>query len=188
MWDRTTVCRNGHPRTPEETLGGGACRICHRVTVSAYKARVAARNAEERGWTMGAKPTCPQGHPREARRPGRYDCSLCHRQRQLERLRAKGVPARKPGMTPDEYRLARRKWQAKRKALMLAAFVEDVEPAEVLRRGNGRCGICTLPIAGKFEVDHKRPLARGGEHSYANVQPAHPPCNRRKWASYSEPA
>jgi 5-methylcytosine-specific restriction endonuclease McrA len=31
-----------------------------------------------------------------------------------------------------------------------------------------------------FHVDHKVPLARGGEHSYENVQPAHPFCNGSK--------
>jgi 5-methylcytosine-specific restriction endonuclease McrA len=33
-----------------------------------------------------------------------------------------------------------------------------------------------------MHLDHIVPLARGGEHSYANTQPAHPTCNRRKGA------
>jgi 5-methylcytosine-specific restriction endonuclease McrA len=34
----------------------------------------------------------------------------------------------------------------------------------------------------RFHVDHVVPLARGGEHSYANTQPACPPCNMSKGA------
>lgn len=64
-----------------------------------------------------------------------------------------------------------------------AAFVELVEPQEVYRRAGGLCGICAEPVdPSTFHVDHIIPLARGGEHSYANTQPAHPVCNLRKGA------
>jgi 5-methylcytosine-specific restriction endonuclease McrA len=46
----------------------------------------------------------------------------------------------------------------------------------------GMCGICKDFIVGKFHVDHVIPLSRGGEHSYANAQLAHPTCNLEKWA------
>lgn len=56
---------------------------------------------------------------------------------------------------------------------------DDIDRREVLRRFNGRCGICGRPIAKgkKFHIDHIVPLEKGGEHSYANTQPAHPHCN-----------
>ena len=47
----------------------------------------------------------------------------------------------------------------------------------------GMCGICEEFIQGKFHVDHVIPLSKGGLHCYANVQPAHPNCNRKKWAN-----
>lgn len=63
------------------------------------------------------------------------------------------------------------------------AFVEDVHPLVVLERADGVCGICDLDVDPfDFHVDHIMPLARGGEHSYANTQPAHPVCNSRKGA------
>jgi 5-methylcytosine-specific restriction endonuclease McrA len=31
-----------------------------------------------------------------------------------------------------------------------------------------------------FHVDHIVPICKGGEHTYANVQPAHPICNISK--------
>lgn len=71
----------------------------------------------------------------------------------------------------------------RRMALKLAQFVEDVDPLVVLERHDGVCGICggdVDPFA--FHVDHIVPLSKGGEHSYANTQAAHPVCNMRKGA------
>jgi len=73
---------------------------------------------------------------------------------------------------------------AKRRALKRGATVaEQVIRLVVLERADGVCGICgedVNPFA--FHVDHIVPLSRGGEHSYANTQPAHPLCNLRKHA------
>ncbi|WP_130291612.1 HNH endonuclease [Pseudonocardia sediminis] len=52
----------------------------------------------------------------------------------------------------------------------------------------GRCGLCDRgidedlkhPDPMSFSVDHIIPLARGGEHTYANTQPAHLRCNLSK--------
>jgi 5-methylcytosine-specific restriction endonuclease McrA len=64
-----------------------------------------------------------------------------------------------------------------------AAFVEDVNPLVVLERADGVCGVCGGDVDPlRFDVDHIVPLARGGEHSYRNTQPAHPSCNYRKGA------
>lgn len=72
------------------------------------------------------------------------------------------------------------------KARMLAKrtrVVETVDRREVFTRGAGRCGICAEPVdLATFHIDHIIPLARGGEHSYANTQPAHPLCNLQKGA------
>ena len=76
----------------------------------------------------------------------------------------------------------------RQRARLLGAFVEDVDRVTVWERDNGICGICgkpvdpTLPWPEKFSMtlDHVVPLARGGEHSYANAQIAHAICNSRK--------
>lgn len=46
----------------------------------------------------GGKPKCVNGHPRtpENIRTGRGDCAICHREQQLARQRAAGVPERQP--------------------------------------------------------------------------------------------
>lgn len=60
-------------------------------------------------------------------------------------------------------------------------FVEDVAPLVVLEMDDGTCGICGEDVdPERYDIDHVIPLSRGGEHSYANVQVAHPACNRRK--------
>ena len=86
---------------------------------------------------------------------------------------------------PDRIKIVRRINEAARRARKLSQFVEDVDPIAVWKRDKGICGICHLPIAWDegFHVDHVIPLAKGGEHSYANVQVAHPTCNLSKGAN-----
>lgn len=74
-------------------------------------------------------------------------------------------------------------------------FIEDVSLPELYKRDGGICHICGLPcryddytvvddvfIAGNYypSIDHVKPLAKGGEHSYKNVKLAHRICNTIK--------
>lgn len=76
-------------------------------------------------------------------------------------------------------------WQRtnrRRAAAKRARFVDDVDRLVVLEMDDGVCGICGEDVDPMdFHVDHIVPLSRGGEHSYANSQSAHPRCNRRKY-------
>lgn len=78
-----------------------------------------------------------------------------------------------------------RKGSQTRRARMVGAFVENVDPRVVFDRDKGICGICLKDVdpASKWEVDHVMPISRGGAHSYSNVQLAHRKCNRAKSAS-----
>jgi 5-methylcytosine-specific restriction endonuclease McrA len=68
-----------------------------------------------------------------------------------------------------------------RQALEKGVRVEYVDRTVVYERDQGICGICReLADVDDFHVDHIIPLAKGGEHSYENVQVAHPSCNRAK--------
>ena len=61
------------------------------------------------------------------------------------------------------------------------ATIERVSYAEVIRRGNGLCGICKEAVAaGEESLDHIIPLSKGGEHVYENCQLAHRRCNSSK--------
>lgn len=60
----------------------------------------------------------------------------------------------------------------------------------VLRRSNWQCGICGKGIRKSFAwdpddercgtVDHIRPISKGGEHEWHNVQASHWGCNKSK--------
>lgn len=77
---------------------------------------------------------------------------------------------------------------ARRRARERAAHVEDVDRVVVFERDGWTCGICgdaidaalPFPDPGCATVDHIVPLAKGGEHSYANCQAAHFGCNSGK--------
>lgn len=75
-----------------------------------------------------------------------------------------------------------RNYQIRRKRL-LEGFVERIDRQRVFETSGGVCGICHDPLTfDDMAVDHIIPLARGGAHSYANVQATHRLCNAKKWA------
>lgn len=72
---------------------------------------------------------------------------------------------------------------ARRRARKREALVEDVRRGVVWERDGGICGICGKPAdKTSWHLDHVVPLARGGLHTYENVQVAHPRCNIAKGA------
>lgn len=104
-----------------------------------------------------------------------------------------------PRRVCDECRSARRKAAAQRrnstpiaqarhyarKKVRRAKVLHNVDPVELYKIDGGVCGICGRSVDPQdFQVDHIRPLARGGEHSYWNCQIAHPICNQRKGARW----
>jgi 5-methylcytosine-specific restriction endonuclease McrA len=135
---------------------------------------------------------------REARRSNRRDYYLRNREAMRDanrKWRAENPDAAKAAnrasekawreANPDERRAKAQRYRARKHA----AWIEDVHPLVVLERDDGVCGICGRDVdPAAFDIDHVVPLARGGEHSYANVQIAHPTCNKRKWAHLEEAA
>jgi 5-methylcytosine-specific restriction endonuclease McrA len=82
---------------------------------------------------------------------------------------------------PERVRELSRRTEMARRARKRGVICELVDPLVVLERDDGLCGICGDDVDPmRFHVDHIVPLARGGEHTYANVQTAHPTCNVRK--------
>lgn len=84
---------------------------------------------------------------------------------------------------------ARAQARADYKARRRGTFVERVDRRIVFARDRWTCGICGGALADGSDrldprapqIDHIVPLAKGGEHSYANIQAAHRACNRQKW-------
>lgn len=84
---------------------------------------------------------------------------------------------------------AKRAQKERRNAKLRGATVETVHPLRVFERDGWRCQLCGVKTPktkrGTYsddapELDHIEPLARGGEHSYRNVQCACRRCNGAK--------
>lgn len=75
-----------------------------------------------------------------------------------------------------------RKVTSPRRARKRAVFVEEVDPSVIFERDLGVCQICDSWVLAseKWHVDHRVPLSKGGEHSYANCQLSHGACNQSK--------
>ena len=88
----------------------------------------------------------------------------------------------------EQLRATRRHQSSRNRAKLRGAFVEDVSHRVVFEKDDNVCQGCQKvcdPDADRFAsnkatLDHVVPLARGGEHSYANVQTLCWPCNHVK--------
>jgi 5-methylcytosine-specific restriction endonuclease McrA len=90
----------------------------------------------------------------------------------------------------DQYRApgARKRDAARRRARLMDAFVEDVDPIRVFEADGYRCYGCNLKcIKGapnnhplQPTLDHVIPLSKGGTHEYANIRTMCRQCNVRK--------
>lgn len=120
---------------------------------------------------------------REAGAPQWRELSPEHRERARELVR------KRQAALPPEKKAARADYQRKRRALKAGVLAEDVDRTVVYERDEGICGICREQVdPANWHLDHIVPIARGGEHSYANTQVTHPSCNLRKGAKVPSPA
>lgn len=122
-------------------------------------------------------------NPEKARAIGREEAAKRRRDHpERERAKVRQALRKMRAEQPERMRAKNRMDQLARRARLVGAFVETVDPAKVWKAHKGLCGICQKPVKGAWHVDHILPLARGGQHSYANVQVAHPRCNLSKGA------
>ena len=119
--------------------------------------------------------------------------SACRRKREARRHAE--WEAADPSRRRRRTGYARRTSAVRRSAKVGAAVVDADVTVDVLHvRDGGICAVCGgfAPLvygatrrnrpSDMATIDHVRPLARGGEHSWANVQLAHLACNLRKHA------
>ena len=89
---------------------------------------------------------------------------------------------------PDAWRAKSRRGTARRRALKVAGFVEEVDIDYLLERDNWVCQICRkrIPRSARYpdlrspSLDHIVPLGHGGRHEKSNCQAVHLGCNVRK--------
>lgn len=81
----------------------------------------------------------------------------------------------------DRQREEDREWDRQRRLKIRSG--EQIDRNAVFRRDNGLCQVCGRRVSvDNFHLDHRRPLAQGGEHVLSNLQIAHPSCNQNKGA------
>lgn len=91
-------------------------------------------------------------------------------------------------MKPEPWDDRRRENYQKRRALKRGADAELIDNAKVFDRDGWMCGICAEAVDPELKwpdpmsvsLDHVVPLAKGGSHTYDNVQCAHLRCNIQK--------
>ena len=113
---------------------------------------------------------------------GRWLCDECRRKRVRENNRAS---KKRNGYVPDKQI---------QKARRMGAIIETIDRRKVYAKDNYICQLCnqpTDPSAHHWDnnypsIDHIKPLAKGGNHTYDNVQTAHRGCNSRKQARYEQ--
>ncbi len=150
------------------TNGACRCEIC-----CAAQAAYAHEYKQRPG--VAERQRAYQAEYRERKRAEKHAYGVEYKRRRKEELLERERSA--------EGKRRRRERQNTRRARKLDQFVEDVDPEVVYVMHGGCCGICEEYVTIEdFHVDHVIPLRRGGPHSYANCQPAHPRCNLSKGA------
>lgn len=85
---------------------------------------------------------------------------------------------------PERHRLLNRAQTARRRARKRenggSYTPQDIECAYQLQKG--RCWYCQCELNGKYEIDHRIPLSRGGSNDAANIVISCQACNRAKKA------
>jgi len=86
---------------------------------------------------------------------------------------------------PDKVRLLGRVKAHRRRIRLEAAggdnyTRQDIERIYELQRGC--CAACTKKLNGKYHIDHRIPVAKGGNNTKENIDLLCPPCNHRKSA------
>ena len=90
---------------------------------------------------------------------------------------------------PDRVHANGMKSKHRRRSRLASVVVEHIDRRIVFARDGWLCGICKLPVAkADASIDHVIPIAKGGQHTYANCQTAHLKCNISKGAKLQEPA
>jgi 5-methylcytosine-specific restriction endonuclease McrA len=138
---------------------------------------------------------CQPLHPYKPRVSRLYHCETCH----IAIVMSMGGPKRWCSRVcyrqSVEWRTLIRMNRARRKARERGNPSERIDPYVVFERDQWRCQACGHHTSGTLrgshhsrapELDHIIPLARGGSHTYANVQCLCRACNQQKGASVKE--
>lgn len=177
------TCKQGHPWSPENTGTGSkgqrVCLLCMRQGKAKWKKKNPDKVLEEQRRRRAADP--------EFRNQSRADARLW-RQNNLEAALENAQRWRKEN--PERVRDNYRKWRKDnpqsgrrrdnlRRARKVQAAICGPVPLSIYASviSSGPCVYCAKPAT---EVDHVRPLSRGGIEHLTNLVPACKSCNSSK--------
>ena len=94
---------------------------------------------------------------------------------------------------PEKAKAVARKWKQANKDRVNASTIKRqnlikgassgilILRADIYERDNGICHICNQFVdIDNYEIDHIKPVSKGGSHTLDNVATSHPRCNRVK--------
>ncbi len=157
------------------------CLQCRRDRENARIAQDRAKHAAKgRAWYAKHPETC-----RARNRAYRAKNPEYHRKKSEEWRRA----------NPEHYRECVRQWKAANpeadriyvnnrrvRKLGNGGTHTRADVAEIFKAQKGRCAYCKVKLGKKREVDHIKPVARGGTNNRSNLQILCAPCNSKKRA------
>lgn len=169
---RCTKCREEYPPTKEyfqkdKSRPGGLFPQCKNCTRASDRERSHGRLAYNREWHR----THPQNNKQYFANYRKNNLEkIRHNQRTWERENREHV------------RLKGRVQSSKRRAKKRAngGKYSNADIKLLLKSQGNKCWWCGEPLEGKYEIDHRIPLDRGGSNSPRNLCITHQWCNRSK--------
>lgn len=200
-------CKRGH--VAEQRVVDRCCVECHRESnrrwqsTNPEKARESVRRwsivnpekkrEKDRRWHAKNREKERERHRRwRAKNPGKARESTCHwraknpgkMHESTRRWRAKNsgkmreLQRRWIAKNPGKKREYGHKRRAQKRAAGGSFSASDIK--RLLDRQNNECQVCHVDITNNYHVDHKVPLARGGNNNPVNLQLLCPTCNCSK--------
>ncbi|GAB3670243.1 HNH endonuclease signature motif containing protein [Saccharopolyspora tripterygii] len=156
---------------------------CRRLV---YAQRDQARYQQQREAELKARPCewCNGPIVNVQKKSARFCCKTCRVAARYERRKDEHKAYRDKVRKRPEFREINRGYAYRRRAKQRGTQCEVITPDQVAARLSmfGGCWICGSTAS---EVEHVKPLAKGGPHILANLRPACGPCNRRKGARWN---
>lgn len=135
-------------------------------------------------WSRGVATTCGQACERQLTIGGTRLCTGCG----IDMDRRQGKSRSCARCKAEKLKSTRQRIKARRKMVVKSRCIEMVVGKKVFKADRYHCWICLGVCKRQYSssdpasptVDHVVPLAKGGEHSYANCRTAHAICNSLK--------
>lgn len=189
------VCANRKRRADDGTsVGFQPCRVCgleykpHQnnnggcCSIPCGKIAAAAHSAGRQKWFKCAH--CGQQFKNQ--RNSRTCNKFCSQECTWKAARSHGCNHKHGGRA-----IAAHSSSHEKKARLLGRECEQIDPLVVFERDGWMCGLCRRPVSQSeswpsplsASLDHVVPFAKGGHHTFDNVQCSHLGCNLLKGAS-----